>query len=97
MKITDIINEDVDMSWWAERDASFNPEALEYAQKQVKRDNIIKQSSDGTKVFTKPVRKSQEPFSNKPKDNPPSSGHAGNLDVQVRAGHISKEEGEDLL
>ena len=97
MKITDIINEDVDMSWWAEKDKLFNPEALDYAQKQVKRDNIIGQSSDDTKVFTKPVRKAQTPFSNKPNGKPSSAGHAGLVDLQVRAGHISKDEGEDLL
>lgn len=97
MKITDIINEDVDMSWWAEKDAQFNPEALEYVEKQVRRSNIINQSSKDTKVFTKPVRKSQTPFSNKPSGNPPSAGHVGLVDVRVRAGHISKDEGEDLL
>lgn len=97
MKITDIINEDVDMSWWAEEDKRFNPEAHDYAQKQVKRDNILGQSSDDTKVFTKPLRKSQEPFSNQPKGEQPSPGHVGNVDVQVRAKHISKEEGEDLI
>lgn len=97
MKITDIIKEDVDMSWWAERDEAFNPEALEYSQKQVKRDNILKQSSEGTKIFTKPVRKPQTKFSNQPNGEVPSAGHVGNVDVQVRAGHITKDEGEDLI
>jgi len=98
MKIRDIILEDVDMSWWREQDALYNPTALDYANKQVKRDNIINKDSKGTKVFTKPVRKSQAPFSNVPKqDDAKSPGYTGNVDVKVRAGHIDKDEGNALV
>ena len=99
MKISDIIREEVDMSWWREKDESYNPESAEYAKKQEKRQNILdKNSPNSTKVFTKPVRKAQEPFSNQPKeDEPKSTGYAGNVDVRVRAGHINKKTGDDLL
>ena len=98
MKIRDIIKEDVDMSWWDELDGQFNPEVLDYKGKQEKRHKLITKDTDGTPVFTKPVRKAQEPFSNQPKPEAnKSAGFAGNVDVQVRAGHLSKEEGEDLL
>ena len=98
MKIRDIINEDVDMSWWDELDGTFNPEVLDYKNKQAKRHKLITKNTDGTPVFTKPVRKAQEPFSNQPKDDAEkSAGYAGLVDVRVRAGHIDKDEGEDLL
>lgn len=98
MKIRDIISEDVDMSWWDELDGKFNPEVLDYKGKQEKRHKLITKDTDGTPVFTKPVRKAQEPFSNQPKPEANKSpGFAGNVDLRVRTGHLSKEEGEDLL
>lgn len=98
MKIRDIINEDVDMSWWDELDQQFNPENFDYKSKQAKRHKTITKNIDGTPVFKKPVRKAQEPFSNIPKkDDPKSLGYAGNVDVRVRAGHLSKEEGDELV
>ena len=98
MKIRDIINEDVDMSWWDELDSKFNSEVLDYKEKQNKRRKVITKNIDGTPIFTKPVRKAQEPFSNQPKpENPKSPGFAGNVEVQVRAGHISKDKGDDLV
>ena len=98
MKIRDIINEDVDMSWWDELDSKFNPEHLANKKLQDKRREIVNKNIDGTPVFTKPVRKSQDKFSNQPKpEDIKSSGFAGNVDVQVRAGHITKKEGEELV
>ncbi len=84
MKIREIITEDVDMSWWQDIDAQYNPTAL-------------KQNSDGTPIFTKPVRQAEAKFSNKPSKDVavPSAGYVGNLEVQVRAKHISKEEGTE--
>lgn len=98
MKIRDIISESVDMSWWDELDGAFNPEILTYRKKQEKRHKIITKDTNSTPVFKTPVRKSQEPFSNKPKeDDPKSAGYAGNVDVRVRAGHLSKEKGNKLV
>ena len=98
MKIRDIISEDVDMSFWNELDKKFNPDILAYKGKQEKRQKFINKSSKGTPVFKKPVRNAQEPFSNKPKkDAHKSTGYAGNVDVRVRAGHLTQKEGDDLL
>lgn len=97
MKIKDIINEDVDMSWMAEIDQDFNPEALRSAEQQEKRLAIINKISDGTPVFHKPVRDAQTSFSNiPPKDQPKSAGYVGNVHSSVRADHITKERGEEL-
>ncbi len=97
MKIKDIIKEDVDMSWWRDQDAKYNPEANEYVHKQERRDDILKGDSDATPVFTKPVRPSQDKFSNKPpKDGVASPGYYGNLEVRTRAKHISKEKAREI-
>ena len=97
MKIKELIKEDVDMSWWRELDATYNPEANTYVHKQERRNDLLKGESDGTPVFTKPVRSTQDKFSNKPpKDAIPSAGYVGNKEVQVRAKHISKEIAQEL-
>ena len=98
MKIRDIITEDVDMSWWDDLDRQFNADASEYKDKQKKRHDIVHKNTDGTPVFKKPVRKSQELFTNIPKaDQTKSPGYVGNVDVRVRAGHMSKNDGESLV
>jgi hypothetical protein len=97
MKIRDIIKEDVDMSWWREKDATFNPEANKYAGQQEKRTDMLSGESDATPVFTKPVRSTQDKFSNEPpKDGVASPGYLGLKDVQVRAKHISKEKAKEI-
>lgn len=96
MKIREIITEDVDMSWWQDIDARYNPTALKQIHRQEERAKMLKQKDGGTPIFTKPVRPSEDKFSNKPaKDAPRSAGYVGNLEVQVRAKHISKEEGTE--
>lgn len=96
MKIKDI-TEEVDMSWQTEIDAMFNPAALEHAEMQIRRQELLNKISSGTAVFHKPVRQSQTSFSNKPpKDQAKSAGYLGNVDVAVRAKHISKEQGDNL-
>ncbi len=95
MKIREIITEDVDMSWWQDVDAQYNPVALKQIRRQEDRAKMLKQDS-GTPIFTKPVRQSEDKFSNEPaEDANPSAGYVGNLEVQVRAKHISKEEGTE--
>ena len=97
MKIKDIIKEDVDMSWWRDLDSRYNPEANEYVHKQERRDNMLKRDSGATPVFTKPVRQSQDKFSNQPpKDGVASPGYLGHKEVQVRAKHISKEKAREI-
>ena len=95
MKIREIITEDVDMSWWQDIDAQYNPEALKQIHRQEQRAEMIKQDAGGTPIFTKPVRQSEDKFTNIPADDiPPSAGYVGHLEVQVRAKHISKAEGK---
>jgi hypothetical protein len=97
MKIKDIIKEDVDMSWWRDQDALYNPEVNDYVSKQEKRTDMLQGDSDSTPVFTKPVRQSQDKFSNKPpKDGVASPGYYGNLEVRTRARHISKEKAKEI-
>ena len=97
MKIRDIIKEDVDMSWWRERDSLHNPEANAYAEKQERRTELLSKESGATPVFTKPVRSTQNKFSNKPpKDGMPSAGYLGLTDVRTRAKHISQEIAAEL-
>jgi len=97
MKIKDVIKEDVDMSWWRDLDSKYNPEANTYAHKQERRVDLLKGDSDATPVFTKPVRQSQDKFSNiPPKDAVPSPGYLGWREVQVRAKHISQEIAQEL-
>jgi len=95
MKIREIITEDVDMSWWQDKDAEFNPEALKQIRKQEKRSEMFK--DNGTQVFTKPVRSPENNFSNiPPEDAAPSAGYVGNVEVRTRAKHISPEYAEKL-
>jgi hypothetical protein len=96
MKIKEVITEDVDMGWWKDLDAKFNPEALKSINKQEDRAALL--SKDGsTPVFTKPVRNTENVFSNKPlKDAPQSPGFVGNVEVRTRAKHISPERAEEL-
>lgn len=97
MKIREVITEDVDMSWQAEIDGFYNPEALDQIEHQEKRHKFISQHMPGTPVFRKPVRQSNGKFSNiPPKDAPKSAGYRGNVDVAVRAKHISKKRGKEL-
>ena len=97
MKIKDIIREDVDMSWWRDVDSNYNPEANKYVDQQEKRSDLLTGDSDGTPVFTKPVRDAQPKFSNEPSENSiPSPGYVGHKDVQVRAKHISKEKAREI-
>lgn len=97
MKIKDIIKEDVDMSWWRDLDSKYNPEANKYANQQETRTDMLRRDSDATPVFTKPVRSTQDKFSNQPpKDGFPSAGFLGLTDVRTRAKHISKEVAEEL-
>lgn len=97
MKIRDIIKEDVDMSWWRDQDAAYNPEANDYAGKQERRTDMLVGDSGATPVFTKPVRQSQDKFSNEPpKDSVASPGYYGNLEVRTRAKHISKEKAREI-
>jgi hypothetical protein len=98
MKIRDLINENVDVSFWKKLDAIWNPEALEQITKQEKRQSILKSSVDKntTPVLDKPLRK-QEGFQAAPKKGiPTSAGYRGNVNTRVKAGHISKETGEKL-
>lgn len=98
MKMKDIITEEVDMSFWTEIDAHVNPDALRYANKQVLRQKMLHKAFDGTVVFTKPVRQSENNFSNVPKpSHPKSAGYAGNIDAQVRTGHITDRLGKEIL
>lgn len=97
MKIKDIISEEVDMSWMADIDADFNPEALQAVEQQEKRQQIINKVSKGTSVFRKPVRKPETSFSNiPPKDQPKSPGYVGNVHTAVRADHITDARGQEL-
>ena len=97
MKIKDIIKEDVDMSWWRELDATYNPEANKYVHQQEKRTDMLTRNSDATPVFTKPVRSAQPKFSNQPpKDGIPSPGYVANVEVQTFIKHISKEIAQEL-
>lgn len=96
MKIREVITEDVDMGWWKEIDAKFNPETLKFINKQEDRTALLNRDGS-TPVFTKPVRNSENNFSNKPpKDQPQSSGYVGNVEVRTRAKHISPEKAEEL-
>jgi hypothetical protein len=98
MKMKDIITEEVDMSFWAEIDSHVNPDAFRYANKQVLRQEMLTKAFDGTAIFTKPVRQTENTFSNVPKSaHPKSAGYAGNIDVQVRAGHITDRLGKKIL
>lgn len=95
MKIRDIITEDVDMGWWQDRDADWNPEALKQIRKQERRSAMFKDG--GTPVFTKPVRSPENNFSNTPADDSaPSAGYVGNVEVRTRAKHISPDKAEEL-
>lgn len=68
MKIREVITEDVDMGWWQDIDADYNPEALKQIRKQIDRREVL-DKGDGTPVFTKPVRSSEKRFSNAPIDD----------------------------
>lgn len=95
MKIREIIKEDVDMGWWQEQDADWNPEALKQIRKQERRSDMFKDG--GTPVFTKPVRSPENNFSNTPaNDSAPSAGYVGNVEVRTRAKHISPDHAEKL-
>jgi hypothetical protein len=97
MKISEIITEEVDMSWQAEIDDLYNPEALEHANMQMRRQDMLNKMSPGTTIFHKPVRQSETSFSNlPPKDQTKSAGYLGNVEVAIRAKHISKEQGDEL-
>ena len=97
MKIRDILNEEVDMSFWGEIDSHTNPEAHSYADKQTQRQEMLNKAFDGTAIFTKPYRQPENNFSTTPKsDQPKSAGFGGNVDTRVRAGHISNKEGQKL-
>jgi len=86
------------MSWQADIDRDFNPEALQSIQQQEKRQKIIDKMAVGTTVFHKPIRPAETSFSNvPPKDQPKSRGFVGNVHTNVRAGNISPEEGTDLV
>lgn len=98
MKICDIISEEVDVSFWKRLDSQFNPEAFDYVEKQEKRQEIVNSTLDGTKVFTKPVRKSQKPFTNNPQNDQPSSpGYKGNVNARLKSGHINRKKAKKLL
>lgn len=97
MKIKDIITENVDMSFWDTIDADYNPHHLEYIKQQERRQNLINKKFPGTAIFKKPVRKSEKSFSNiPPKDNPKSAGYIGMIDANIRAGHITNDQGKKL-
>lgn len=98
MKIKEITDASEVVTSWQKKDADYNPEAFEYAQKQEKRTSTLRKRSKGTPVFTKPVGKKQEPFTTKPKsEGPKSPGYRGNIDTKVKSGHISKEDGDKLV
>ena len=98
MKMKDIITEDVDMSFWSVIDSHINPEAHAYAAKQGLRQDMLNKAFKGTAVFTKPVRPSENNFSSTPvPEQPKSPGYAGNVDVQVRAGHITNDLAKEKL
>lgn len=99
MKILDIVNEKVDMSFWKKLDSIYNPDALEQVKKQEKRHALVSASVDkgSTPVFTKPVRK-HAAFTTKPKKGEPTSaGYRGNINTRVKSGHISQETGKNLI
>ena len=97
MKIKDIVKEDVDMGWMANIDQDFNPEALQAVEQQEKRQEMINKMSNGTTVFTKPIRDAQTSFSNiPPKDQPKSPGYVGNVHAAIRSDHITPKRGEEL-
>ena len=86
------------MSFWTAIDSHINPDAYRYAKKQVLRQEVLNRAFEGTAIFTKPVRKPENTFSNIPKSaHPKSAGYAGNIDVQIRAGHITPRLGEKIL
>lgn len=98
MKIKDVITEDVDMSFWSEIDSHVNPEANTYAEKQGLRQSMLDKAFKGTAIFTKPFRRAENNFSTTPtSEQPKSPGYAGNIDVQIRAGHITNELGKEKL
>ena len=97
MKIKDIVSEEVDMSWMADIDKDFNPEALQSIEQQEKRRQMIDKMAAGTTVFRKPIRAPETSFSNvPPKDQPKSAGYVGNVHTAVRADHITPDEGVEL-
>jgi hypothetical protein len=97
MKIKDIISEEVDMSWMADIDADFNPEALQSVEQQEKRQQMINKMAKGTTVFHKPIRKSETSFSNiPPKDQPKSPGYVGRVHTAVRADIMTDARGQEL-
>ena len=97
MKIREVITEDVDMSWWKEIDARYNPEALKVINKQEDRAELLKRDDGSTPIFTKPVRSPAKKFSNTPpEDEPKSSGYVGNVEVRTRAKHISTDDARKL-
>lgn len=97
MKIKDIVTEEVDMSFMTDIDADYNPHHLKYIQKQERRQDILNKNSKGTAIFKKPVRRAEKPFTTAPsEDRPISPGYIGLVDVNIRAGHITNDEGKRL-
>lgn len=98
MKINEVTTADDAIAFWKEKDSTYNPEALEYVQKQEKRTATLQKGAKGTPVFTKPVGKKQKPFTTQPNpDGPKSPGYRGQINAQVKTGHISREKGKNLV
>jgi len=97
MKIKDIISEEVDIeSFWNPQDEDYNPEAHEYANREKKRQKVLRRNNK-TPVFNKPVLDSEPTFDNEPKEGEAKSlGYIGNVSARVKAGHISREKGKKL-
>jgi len=95
MKMRDIITESVDMSFWRELDAKFNPDALKYINKEEERQKKM-QEVPGTPIYTD-ATKEKPSFNTKPsKDDIKSSGYRGLVDTHVKSGHISRKKGRKL-
>jgi hypothetical protein len=99
MKIQEIINEDVDMSFWREKDALYNSDALQHIEKQEKRQALIRKlAGEGTAVFHKPARKSKGKFNNKPQKNGlKSAGWRGNVIARTHADILDPKTSDKLL
>lgn len=99
MKIFDIINEQVDMSFWKEQDERFNPEALNQIEMQERRRAALAPTAKGgTPVFRKPVRKAEPSFKTEPETGMPTSpGYRGNVATRVKAGKLTPETGKKLI
>lgn len=85
------------MGFMIDIDRDYNPQHLEYMQKQIHRQDLVNKNFKGTAIFKKPIRQAQKPFTTTPpKDVPKSAGYVGLVDAKIRSGHITNKEGKSL-